>query len=450
VTDALVVAALAVPALTAALAWTSERHGDGVNRLGALLTTAALTALAVEAAIQPGPALGGWAFIDGASVAYLAIAGWVGCAAALLSPAYLSHHESGFFRGWSRRSYYAALHLFWATVVLVAIAANLATAWIAIEASTATSALLVVFTGRHEALEAGWKYLVLTSAGLTVALLGIVLLYAGGPAPHDISQLDWTEISASASRLPHELALTSFLLVAGGLAAKVGWAPVHQWLPDAHAEAPAPVSALLSGVLLPTVMLVVWRVGAAVSAGAGAAGVRAIFLCFGVLSLAVSIPFLWRRQPLKRLLAYSSLEHMGVVAIGIGFGTPLALAGVLVHIAGHAIAKSLAFFAAGHALVIDPSAARRPAIGLARSSSGTATVLGLALLALAGLPPSPLFLSEALILVGGFATPAWWVAALAALLLALAFIGVLGALLDALGGRPRARARARLAEEAGA
>ena len=442
--DLLVAGAVGMPVLTAAAVWAGEGHADGLHRAGALVTAGLVGSLAAVAAFEPGPELGGWVVVDHAASIYLALAALVGGAAALLSPAYLRHHESGFFRGWSHRSYYAAFHLFWVTVVVIAIASNLATAWVAIEASTATSALLVVFTGRHEALEAGWKYLVLTSVGLTVALFGITLLYAGGPHPHALSQLDWPALAADARALPHALTLTAFLLVTGGLAAKIGWAPVHQWLPDAHAEAPAPVSALLSGVLLPTVMLVAWRLGGALGTGIGG-GVHSIFLGFGLLSLAAAIPFLWRRQPLKRLLAYSSLEHMGVVALGLGIGTPLAIAGALVHVAGHGVAKALGFFAAGSALVIDPSAARRPAIGLARSSPGTAAMLGLSLLALAGLPPSPLFLSEALILAAGFATPRWWVSVLAAGLLALAFIGVLGALLEGLGGRPRSRRR--LAEE---
>jgi hydrogenase-4 component F len=123
--------------------------------------------------------------------------------------------------------------------------------------------------------------------------------------------------------------------VLAGLAAKIGWAPVHNWLPDAHSEAPAPVSALLSAALLPAVLLVAWRSSQALGPAIGANTARSVLVGFGLLSLAVAVPFLWRPLPWKRLLAYSSLEHMGVIALGIGFGTPLALAGVAVHIAGH-------------------------------------------------------------------------------------------------------------------
>ncbi len=131
-----------------------------------------------------------------------------------------------------------------------------------------------------------------------------------------------------------------------GLATKVGWAPVHNWLPDAHSEAPPPISAMLSAALLPTVLLIAWRIEQMLRPALSGGAVRQLFLGFGLLSLAIAVPFLWRSLPWKRLLAYSSLEHMGMLALGIGFGTPLAIAGVVVHVAGHALAKSLGFYAA--------------------------------------------------------------------------------------------------------
>ena len=145
------------------------------------------------------------------------------------------------------------------------------------------------------------------------------------------------------------------MLILVGLAAKIGWAPVHNWLPDAHSEAPPPISAMLSAALLPTVLLVAWRTELALEPALGAGTVQALLVGFGLLSLAVAVPFLWRPLPLKRLLAYSSLEHMGVLALGIGFATPLAIAGVVVHVAGHGIAKALGFYAAIPLLREDPA-----------------------------------------------------------------------------------------------
>src|SRR5205823_11366070 len=169
------------------------------------------------------------------------------------------------------------------------------------------------------------------------------------------------------------------------------WAPVHNWLPDAHSEAPAPVSALLSAALLPTVVLVAWRSCRALTPAVGTATAHSVLVGFGLLSLAVAVPFLWRPLPWKRLLAYSSIEHMGVIALGPGFGGPLALAGVAVHVVAHALAKALGFYAAVPLLGHEPRAAGHPARGIGRTEPSLGAVLGVSLGALAGLPPSPLF-----------------------------------------------------------
>jgi hydrogenase-4 component F len=229
------------------------------------------------------------------------------------------------------------------------------------------------------------------------------------------------------------------VLLLAGLAAKIGWAPVHNWLPDAHSEAPPPVSALLSAALLPTVLLVAWRSQQALGPTIGAANASDVMIAFGIVSLAVAVPFLWRAQAWKRLLAYSSLEHMGVIALGIGFGGPLALAGVAVHIAGHAVAKALGFFAATPLLGHEPRAATSAADGIGRTQPLLGASLGISLGALAGLPPSPLFFSEILIVAGGFESGHAWVAGAAAVLLALSFLGLAHAMIETLAGRARRR-----------
>ena len=234
-----------------------------------------------------------------------------------------------------------------------------------------------------------------------------------------------------------ETTLVAFLLVLVGLAAKIGWAPVHNWLPDAHSEAPPPVSALLSAALLPAVLLVAWRVERALEPAVGADTGRVVLIGFGLVSLAVAVPFLWRPLAWKRLLAYSSLEHMGVIALGVGFATPLALAGVAVHIAGHAVAKALGFYAATPLLGHEPRSAGHAVTGIARTQPALGATMGLSLGALAGFPPSPLFLSEILIIAGGFQAGHAWAAASAALL-ALGFVGLTHALVETTGGRTAA------------
>jgi hydrogenase-4 component F len=229
------------------------------------------------------------------------------------------------------------------------------------------------------------------------------------------------------------------VLILAGLATKIGWAPVHNWLPDAHSEAPAPISALLSAALLPTVVLVAWRVKSTLGVAVGPGTSRALFVGFGLASIVVAIPFLWRSLPWKRLLAYSSLEHMGILALGIGFGSPLAIAGVVVHVAGHALAKALGFFAALPLLRADAATATEPAAGVAAQSRPTASAMGVSLVALSGLPPSPLFVSELLIVLGGIAAGQVAVAVIAIVALALGFLGLLHALLEGVVGEPRAR-----------
>jgi hydrogenase-4 component F len=189
------------------------------------------------------------------------------------------------------------------------------------------------------------------------------------------------------------------------------------------------------------VLLVAWRVERALEPAVGESTGRSVLIGFGLVSLAVAIPFLWRPLAWKRLLAYSSLEHMGVIALGVGFATPLALAGVAVHIAGHAVAKALGFYAATPLLGHEPRAAGHAVTGIARTQPSLGATMGISLGALAGLPPSPLFLSEILVIAGGFQAGRGWAAAGTAVLLALGFVGLAHALVETTGGRPRRRDR---------
>ena len=448
-TEALVIATLALPVCAAGLLALRlpPAAARRLNTACALAVAGAAAALAIVELSQIGtPVAGRWYAIDPAGAVFLLVIAAVGLMSALASPAYLSASVQSFFKGArARAAYYAALYLFWAALLAVAVADNLAVAWLLIEATTAASALLVAFSGRPNALEAGWKYLVLTTLGLTVALLGIIALYAelaGGHGHGALATLDWHSIHRLAAGLDDRSALLALVLIIGGLAAKVGWSPVHNWLPDAHSEAPPPVSALLSAALLPTVMLVAWRAQVALEPGTGGAG-SGLLLAFGLGSLAVAVPFLWRELPLKRLLAYSSLEHMGILAIGMGFAHPLATAGVLLHVGGHALAKSLGFYATIPLLRRDPELGRRPAHGLFAISPAGATAITVSLISLGGLPPSPLFFSELLILLGGLAAGQTVVVVVAAALLALGFLGLAQSTIEGVVSDVRATGAAR-------
>lgn len=442
---ALVLIAPAAPVVVALamLLCGSAAATDAVGRWGGLAAAVPGLALGALALARAGeePLSGSWWRVDAPGAVFLITVAAVGAASAVVSPGYLRTTPSSRAGALgSRRLYWVALMLFWATLIAVPLARNLAVAWILIEATTAASALLVAYSGKRSALEAGWKYLVLTSVGLTVALFGIVVLYVTAAGSEgSLSVLDWTALAERAPSLEHDATLAAFVLIVAGLATKAGWAPVHNWLPDAHSEAPPPVSALLSAALLPAVALIAWRLALALVPAVGEDAVRALFCGFGLVSLAVAVPFLWRPLPWKRLLAYSSLEHMGVIALAIGFQHPLATAGLLLHVLGHGVAKSLGFYATVPLLRYQPAAARRPPRGLAALDRRIAGAVGLSLGTLSGLPPSPLFLSEILILSGGFAAGATWVGILGAGLLALGFLGMAQVLVEGLAGRPSGR-----------
>jgi hydrogenase-4 component F len=439
VTDREILALLAVgvPAIGALLVVLAPRRAvAAVALLAGIGSAAAALVLAVVALARPADGLiGEWVIVDAGAGLFVGVIGAVGLGSTLLSPAYLGHATSSVVDERRRaRTYHAVLLLFWAVLVAVPLTGNLGIAWILVEATTAASALLVGFSGRPRALEAGWKYLILTSLGLGVALLGIVMLAAGVPGG-GLDALSWVALPAYDGG--SETALVAYLLLLAGLAAKIGWAPVHNWLPDAHSEAPPPVSALLSGALLPAVLLVAWRSERALAPVVGEGAAQAALIGFGLVSLAVAVPFLWRPLAWKRLLAYSSLEHMGVIALGVGFGSTLALAGVVVHVAGHGLAKALGFYAATPLLLHEPRAAHRQVTGVARSDARLGATLGISLGALAGLPPSPLFVCEVLIVAGGFQSGRPWVATVAAALLGLGFLGLAHALIETTVGAAR-------------
>jgi hydrogenase-4 component F len=426
----LAVLALALPAALVVLLWCLPGAWTSVlARLGAVPTAvSAVTAGALVVADPTRRVTGDWLTVDPAGGVLLVVIGVVGLVSVLVSPAYLHATSTSLVRPrWRERTYYSVVNAFWAALLAVPLAGSLGAAWLLVEATTAASALLVGFSGRPRSLEAAWKYLVLTSLGLGVALLGIVLLAAGIPGA-GVGALTWGALSDYAAG--PQGALVAYLLLLAGLASKIGWAPVHNWLPDAHSEAPAPVSALLSAALLPAVLLVAWRCQLGLAPVVGVRTSRDVLLGFGLLSVLVSVPFLARSLAWKRLLAYSSLEHMGVIAVGLAFASPLAVAGVTVHVVAHAVAKSLGFFLVTPLLAQIPDAARNPVSGVARTRPVLGAAIGLCLATLSGMPPSPLFVSEVLIVAGGIQAGRPWAAAAVALALALVFVCLTRALLE--------------------
>jgi hydrogenase-4 component F len=415
----------------------SEKTAHRLNRVFAAVT--ALVGLGAAGAMLTGSShTSTWMITDSASAIYVSVVTVVALMSALLSPAYLRGAEGRFFasdRG--VHSYYLAFYGFWAALIAIPVVANLGVGLLVVEATTAASSVLVAFSGKPRALEAGWKYLILTTLGMSIAFLGVVIMFvASGAHNGGIAQLDWSALQATLAQMPHGAAVAAYALVMLGLATKIGWAPVHNWLPDAHSEAPAPVSALLSSALLPAVMLLAWRLRDAASHAIGNTAATTPLAAFGIFSVAVAVPFLWQPMAWKRLLAYHSLEHMGIITVGIAIAGPLALAGVVLHFAGHALSKALGFYAAIPLYQIQPDASRHSARDVASSSPATFAAMAVTAITLAGLPPSPLFFSELFIILGGIATGHVLLAGTLAVLIALAFIGLLHALLEALQSAP--------------
>ncbi len=298
--------------------------------------------------------------------------------------------------------------------------------WIAIELTTLISTFLVAFEREATSIEAAWKYIIVVSAGISLALLGTVLFYWSGTfVLGPTYDMTWRALQEVAPRLNPSLASLSFLLVLIGYGTKVGLAPMHTWLPDAHSEGPAPVSALLSGALLNTAMVGIVRYLTVADAAGIATLARGTLSALGAFSLFVAAMFILRQKGLKRLMAYSSVEHMGVIALGFGFGGPLGTAGALYHMLNHSLNKSLMFFGAG-AVMRAYQTKRISRIRHVMRQLPTLGALWLAgAVAITGAPPFALFLSELAIIRAGLAKANYALVGLMAVLLVVIFVGFL-------------------------
>ncbi|WP_308389491.1 proton-conducting transporter membrane subunit [Acidithiobacillus sp. AMEEHan] len=323
-------------------------------------------------------------------------------------------------------TFYALQAGFALTMLIAPVMNNPGIFWIAIDFTTIVSAFLVGFEREAECIEAAWKYLIVVSAGLALALLGIILFYWGGTfSLGPTYALTWANLRATAPKVPEVLLFFSFLLTLVGFGTKVGLAPMHTWLPDAHSEGPAPASAMLSGALLNIALLGIYRFLSIVDAGGyGVLGHTAL-LVLGVVSLLVAGLFIVRQDGAKRMLAYSSLEHMGVLAIGFGFGGPIAFAGAMYHMINHSLTKSLMFFGAGNMMRAYHTKAMSQMRRVLRYYPFSGGVWLLGAVAITGAPPFGLFLSEITILRGGIGSANPWAVWVMAVLLILIFTAFL-------------------------
>lgn len=366
-------------------------------------------------------ALGGLLFSDALSAFMLIVIGVVALLAMAASPAYLAAELAAGHTGpRAMRRYGVLTQAFIAAMALAVLASGLGLLWVAIEATTIVTAFLVGHRRTRAATEAAWKYVVICSVGIALALLGIVMVhYAGTHA--GVTSLDWAPLAEGASRLDPGVMRVAVMLLVLGFGTKAGLAPMHAWLPDAHSQAPAPVSALMSGVLLSVAFYAVLRVKVIADVALGAGFVRTLLVIVALASLTVAALLLLGQRDYKRLLAYSSIEHMGLLALGAAIGTSLALVAVLLHILGHGLGKSVLFLAAGRLHQTYGSSLIGAVRGQASKAPLLAGTFALGLLALLGMPPFSLFASELGLARAGFAAGLGWPVA-AALVLMLVIV----------------------------
>jgi hydrogenase-4 component F len=389
----------------------------------ALLACDALGLAATVTADGPVQAAGGLIRADALSAWMLLGIATVALLACWASPAYLAAGHTSTRRA---RWYGLLLHLFIAAMATAVLAGNLGVLWVAIEATTIVTAFLVGHHRTRPALEAAWKYVVICSAAIAIAFLGLVLLYyAARHAGLDGQQaLDWAALTSHAHHLDPAVTRIAVGLAVIGFGAKAGLVPLHAWLPDAHSQAPAPVSALMSGVLLPVAFYAVLRVKAIADPALGAGYLRTLLLILALTTLALAALLLIGQRDYKRMLAYSSMEHMGLIALAAAIGTRLAIAALLLQMAGHGLAKTVAFLSSGHILYRHAGSQITDVRALATRMPLLAGLFGLAILALLGFPPTAIFASDLGIARAGSSAGLAWVTAAAFTLALAAFAAI--------------------------
>ncbi len=400
----------------------APRVAEGFNLAAALVAFAAAIPLTILSAGGPQYYAGGYVVLDMTGAWVILCTAVVYLLASIYSIGYmrlLGEDE----RLWG---FYALFSGFALTILLSSVMNNAGLYWIAIELTTLVSTFLVGFERAAESIEAAWKYIIIISAGISLALLGTVLFYwCGSFVLGPTYDMTWDALRQAAPKMDPSLAALSYLLVLVGYGTKVGLAPMHTWLPDAHSESPAPISAMLSGALLNSAMLGIVRYLPIAEAAQSGPLARVALVVFGILSLIVGALFIVRQTGIKRLMAYSSVEHMGVVALGFGFGGPLGVAGALYHMLNHSLNKSLMFFGAGNVMRSYGSKEIRNIkdVWARFPVQGALWLAGAA--AITGAPPFGLFLSEIVILRAGFERGYDWAAYVMIVLLIVIFIGFL-------------------------
>ena len=414
-----------------------------VNLTGSMLISSSLVAIVYKVTVD-GAFSYKMLYVDHLSAVLLSILAVLTATSMLFSLSYMEKDlANGHITFIMLRRYYGLLNVLIFTLISVLTVGNLGLMWVAVEATTLASAFLVAFYFNHSALEAAWKYIMVCTVGICLALLGTTLLYYAqvSVVGSDLNALNWLELKRISMELDPTIVKLAFVFILIGYGTKVGLAPMHTWLPDAHSQAPAPISALLSGVVLSCAAYAILRNLIVVQSVINHEFLQYLLIGFGTFSIAIAIPFILVQHDLKRLLAYSSVEHMGIVMLGIGIGTPLSIYGALLHMMNHAIAKSALFYMAG--VITQEYQTKNIARirGLVSTMPLVGTLFIIAILAITGTPPFGIFISKFIIIEAIFASGRTLLGAGVLLLLAGIFAGMLYyCLAMSFGAKPKYRA----------
>lgn len=398
-----------------------------INILLSVLELAVIASLAAKV-VQGGRQFffGKLVNLDSLSVLQILIIGTIGLMAAIYSYRYIVEEvEEGAIKAFQVKLYYVLFNCFVLSMLGVAVLNNLGLMWIALEATTLSTAFLIGFNGNKHSLEAAWKYIIICTLGIGLGLLGISLFMYGAVSQKMAFSLDlanWTVLLGVAKLINAKLAAIAFAIILIGFGTKVGFAPMHTWLPDAHSESPSPISAMMSGILLNLALYGVLRFYVLAVQVVDERLLKGLLINFGVLSLIVAAASILRQRNYKRLLAFSSIEHMGIMALGLGFGG-LGVFFALFHSIFHALAKALLFLTSGNILHVYKTKEISGVRGMFRRMPAEAGFLLIGMLAITGMPPFASFVSEFGIIQAGVAVDHWGTVILFAVALLTIFAG---------------------------
>ena len=394
---------LAIPAAAAALLAVLPGY-----RITARLNVGAtfLTLLAATALLFARPAPGQFLLVDDLNVIFVLLNAFVGFTTSWFSASYIGHElETGRLTPPYLRFYHAMYQVLMFGMNLSLLANNIGLMWVAIELATLTTVMMVGIYRTHEALEAAWKYFILGSVGIALALFGTIIVYVAaqpvvGPG---LDAMAWTNLIMHGARFDPALLNLAFVFLLLGYGTKVGLAPLHAWLPDAHAEGPTPISAVLSGLLLNVALHAVLRYKMLMATNAGVLAPGPMMVTMGLVSVIFAAFMLYKRRDIKRMFAYSSIEHMGIITFAFGMGGALANFAGLLHMTMHSLTKSAIFFAVGHVAQIKGTQRIAEIRGLTVTHPLLGWGLVLGVVAIAGLPPLGIFMSEFIVVSSTFA-----------------------------------------------